>query len=207
MPHNIDTLYAAGFVDSNVYIVTDEKTNYSLIVDPDFQYIKAEDISEKYDLKLILLTHAHFDHIASAEKLRDLSGAKIMIHELDSDALQSSSLNLSTAFGFNIAFKADECFKNGDIIKLGETEVKILHTPGHTKGSSCFIIGNDMISGDMLFNYSIGRTDFPGGSAMQMRESIKLLKEIDTDFTVYPGHGESTTLFFEKENNPYFYSI
>ena len=120
MPHNIDTLYAAGFVDSNVYIVTDEKTNYSLIVDPDFQYIKAEDISEKYDIKLILLTHAHFDHIASAEKLRDLSGAKIMIHELDYDALQNTGLNLSTSFGFSIAFKADESFKNGDIIKLGE---------------------------------------------------------------------------------------
>ena len=207
MPHKTETLYAAGFVDSNVYIVTDEKTGSSLVVDPDFQYIKTEDIVSKYDVKLILLTHAHFDHIASAEKLRELSGAKILIHELDSDVLQNTALNLSTAFGYSVAFKADECFKDGNIIQLGETEIKVLHTPGHTKGSCCFIVGNDMISGDMLFNYSIGRTDFPGGSVAQMRRSIKLLQELDTDYTVYPGHGESTTLFFEKENNPYFYSI
>ena len=107
-------------------------------------------------------------------------------------------------FGNSLKIKADKCFKDGDIISLGESSIKVLHTPGHTKGSSCFIIGEDMISGDMLFNYSIGRTDFPGGSTVEMRSSINKLKELDTDYNVYPGHGSLTSLFFEKENNPYF---
>ena len=204
MPHKIESLFSAGYVDSNVYVITDEATGFSAVIDPDFQYIKEAEVAKEFDIKLILLTHAHFDHVYSAEKLREITKAPILIHELDFDALNDEKLNLSRMFGNSLKIKADKCFKDGDIISLGESSIKVLHTPGHTKGSSCFIIGEDMISGDMLFNYSIGRTDFPGGSTVEMRSSINKLKALDTDYKVYPGHGSLTSLFFEKKNNPYF---
>ena len=205
--HKVNTLFSAGYVDSNVYVITDSDTNYSAVIDPDFQYMKAEEIAKEFEVKLILLTHAHFDHIYSAKKLSDITLAPILIHEEDYEALNDENLNLSRLFGMPLKFKADKTFKDGEIIKLGNSEIKVLHTPGHTKGSSCFIIGNDMISGDMLFNMSIGRTDFPGGNVREMRNSIKKLIAVNTDYTVYPGHGELTSLFSEKENNPYFLSI
>lgn len=207
MKHKITPLYDCGYVDSNVFIITDLRTNQSAVVDPDFQNVKIDEVVKNFDVKLILLTHAHFDHIASADKLRELTNAPIMIHEGDFDSCCDKSFNLSSLFGSLVSFNADKSLVDGEVIKLGESEIKVFHTPGHTKGSSCFIIGDDMISGDMFFNYSIGRTDFPGGSVYEMKNSIEKLKNLEVDYNVYPGHGTSTTLYFEKENNPYFISI
>lgn len=207
MSYSVQSLISCGYVDSNSYIITDDNTGFAAVIDPDFQNISLDGIVKENNIKLILLTHAHFDHIVSCEELREKTKAPIYVHELDKAACEERNINLSTAFGFSVSFSADGTFTDGDVIALGESKIKVLHTPGHTKGSSCFIIGSDMFSGDMLFSYSIGRTDFPGGSVKEMRESIKKLKEIDTDYTVYPGHGGSTGLFFEKDNNPYFYGI
>ena len=125
------------------------------------------------------------------------------MHKKD-EKLVFSPGNLAMKFGKPfITFKADEFVKDGEELALYGMTVKVLHTPGHTEGSCCYIIGNVLFSGDTLFNLGAGRTDFPSGNPGQMQKSLDKLFSLDFDYSVFPGHGLPTKLFFEKRSNPF----
>ncbi len=204
--------FPVGHLSTNCYIVTDTNTNRRGVVDPGYKntdLIKRIEELGKDTFDFILLTHGHFDHIWFAEDVKDLTGAKIVISSKDAPFLCDGMLNLSSAFGLlPFAFPeihADITVDEGDTFKLGETEFSFMLTPGHTVGSGCYISYSDKIifSGDTLFKLSMGRTDFATGDAVQMMNSLKRLGNLQGDFLVYPGHGESTTLEYERKNNPY----
>ena len=196
-----------GEVQTNSYLL--ETEDVRIVVDPaECTNEMVEFLNSASTEKLILLTHAHFDHIKGASELRDKTNVKIAIFELDAPATDNGSLNLSSYFGiYSTPFKADMLLKDNDIIKLGKTEIKVMHTPGHTVGSACFLIGDILISGDTLFNLSIGRTDFPGGSFETIKQSLKKLMTLDDNIKVYSGHGEATTIGKERKINPYLKEI
>lgn len=155
-------------------------------------------------LKYILLTHGHFDHIKGVKKLKaDFSG-EVVIHTLDSDCLYDSSKSLGDFFGLSMpSFEADKIVEDGDRLPFGETEFEVIHTPGHTVGSVCYKISDMLFSGDTLFCGSIGRTDFPGGSMLQMTASLKKLAKLEGNYKVYPGHDDLTDLDTERRTNLY----
>lgn len=195
---------SCGMVGENTYLFTDVASGESAVVDPDFQNISISDVLKDQRVTYVLLTHCHFDHMASAEEVKKLTGAKILIHELDAAGLKNPSINLSGMFGGAISFEADRVLRDGERIVLGESKIKVFHTPGHTCGSCCYICDDSMFTGDMLFACSVGRTDFPTGDVLEMKKSIERLKNLSGNYTVYPGHDEVTSLSDEKKHNPYF---
>ena len=197
----IKTLHL-GLIKTNCYLISTEKA--AVVIDPGFDRPSTLDfLNENADKeRLVLLTHAHFDHIGGAEALREKTGVKIGIGELDADALSDTELNLSDMFRAHVApFKADLIFKDGDIIKVGDLELKVINTPGHTVGGVSYLTEDKLFSGDTLFEASIGRTDFTGGDLNVLKRSVKKLFELPPDTKVYPGHGNSTTIAREKEYN------
>lgn len=196
-----------GEVQTNAYFLENEDVR--IIVDPaECTNEMVEFLNSANAQRLILLTHAHFDHIKGAEELKNLTNTKIAIYELDAPATDNGELNLSTYFGiFSTPFKADITLIDGEELTFGKTKIKVIHTPGHTVGSACFLIGDILISGDTLFNSSIGRTDFPGGSFEEIKRSLRKLSKLDENITVYSGHGEATTIGQEKRTNPYLKEI
>ena len=190
---------------ANTYIIYEENSKETAMVDPGGMPDTLLAEACGMNLKYIILTHAHFDHIGALEKVAEKTGAEVVIHELEAHALTDPRYNLSTLAGVpENQRSADITVKEGDLIKLGETELKFIHTPGHTPGCMCIFVGdNDLITGDTLFYGSIGRTDFEGGSFAQMQKSLERLASLDDKITIYPGHGEESTIGFEKRSNPY----
>ncbi len=164
--------------------------------------------TKKLTLKAILLTHGHYDHIGGVEAVRAATGAEVYIHENDAIMLESAAHNLA----FQIAstpyrsVAAYHTFADDETITVGDRTFTVLHTPGHTSGSVCFLTENVMLSGDTLFCGSIGRTDL-GGSVSQMRQSLQKLMELTGDYKIYSGHGSATTLDYERNTNPYMRSL
>lgn len=193
-----------GSMDNNCSLIIDEKTNQSALVDCNEFSQKMIDMIGDTDLKYILLTHGHFDHIIGVKSVKEKYGAQVVISKEDEPMLNSSKLSLAVfcnAPQNNV--DADIIVKDGDEITLGETKIKVMATPGHTSGSVCYIAENCIFSGDTLFYCSCGRTDFPSGSPEQMMLSLQKLKALDGDYKVYTGHNNLTTLDFERKNNPY----
>lgn len=193
-----------GSMDNNCSLIIDEKTNQSALVDCNEFSQKMIDMIGDTDLKYILLTHGHFDHIIGVKSVKEKYGAQVVISKEDEPMLNSSKLSLAVfcnAPQNNV--DADIIVKDGDEITLGEIKIKVMATPGHTSGSVCYIAENCIFSGDTLFYCSCGRTDFPSGSPEQMMSSIQKLKALDGDYKVYTGHNSLTTLDFERKNNPY----
>lgn len=156
------------------------------------------------DLQFILLTHGHFDHIIGVKGIKNKYNAKVVISAPDEPMLSSGKLSLASFMDAEQNnTQSDIIVFDSDIIKLGSLEIKVLSTPGHTKGSVCYIVDNALFSGDTLFRLSCGRTDFPSGSSDEMMLSLKSLKDLDGNYIVYTGHDEITTLDFERKNNPY----
>ncbi|MBO4431999.1 MAG: MBL fold metallo-hydrolase [Clostridia bacterium] len=155
--------------------------------------------------RIILLTHAHFDHIGGAEELREKTGVPIAIGKTEAQGLADPKYNLSGKFGKPIhPFKADYEILDEQTVTVGDLKIKAYEMPGHTKGSMVYLAGNNLFSGDTLFAGSIGRTDFFSGNPDEMMASLeRMLWLFDDSVNVYPGHDQPTTMRDEKINNPY----
>ena len=195
-----------GTLQANCYIV--ETDHAAVVIDPGYmeKQLTAYVASNPNKIKFILLTHRHFDHLNAANALRKMTGAKIVIHELDEGGLYSDLLSLaSMAGGFyghaDPDAHADVYVDEGDTVTAGEMVFSVLYTPGHSEGGVCYLCGNTLFSGDTLFKGSIGRTDFPSSSNQEMRESLDRLCTLPDDTVVYPGHGPMTTIGHEKQSN------
>ena len=198
-----------GMFAVNCYIVISETGNAVIIDAPE----RADNILSEIEknggkLKKILLTHGHCDHIDSLAELAEKTGAEVYIHTMDAPKLTDSRMNLSDFFSGYLEKPVDHYDKavpvsDGDTITQDELTFRVLHTPGHTSGCVCYIIGDVMFSGDTLFKGSIGRTDMPDGNHSVLRKSLDMLAEIEEDYRVLSGHGDETTLEREKQLNPF----
>lgn len=198
----IKRIVSNDIINMNCYLIIDE--NKCFIVDPGGNYSEIEKTIKELDLEVlgILLTHAHVDHTYLIGKFN----VPIYMHEKEVEILKYSNLSLYDSFSLDMPFnylKLDiKKLKNNDIIKLNEKEIKVLHTPGHTKGSVCYLIDNKLFSGDTLFKESCGRCDLPSGSEIDMAKSLLyLIDNLDENVKVYPGHDDATTIKHEKEYN------
>ena len=197
-----------GMVGTNCYLLCNMDIKECVLIDPaDSQ----DEISRMIDesgcsLKGILLTHGHFDHIMAADAVRDKYGVKVYASCDEKNTLEQPHINLGEAYGLKLSVKADVWHKDGEILKLAGFDIEALHTPGHTEGGSCYYIREIgvLFSGDTLFCGSVGRTDFPGGSMSEIVRSIKeKVMVLPDDTKVYPGHGEGTSVGYERENNSF----
>ncbi len=207
----IFTSIVAGPLQVNCYILGCEKTKEAIVIDAGGNVDDILNFLNKYNLRLkyILCTHSHFDHIAGNFDLKNATNADIIIHSAESGSITNISSS-AQLFGLNIKNSppADKLIEHGDIIKVGEEiTLETLHTPGHSLGSSSFILqGYPVVFvGDTLFAGSIGRTDLPGGDYNTLINSVKNHLFILPDETkALPGHGPETTIGYEKQHNPFF---
>lgn len=196
---------SVGPLGTNCYIVWGEN-GVAAVIDPGDEASRIMKTLDENGLvcKAVLLTHAHFDHMAALDELVKASGAVVYCHRAEQAALTDGKVNLSSVFGMFVPpVKTATLLDEGDTVTVGELLFTVLHTPGHTVGSCCYRIGDTLFSGDTLFCESIGRTDFPGGSIHQMRASLSRLLAMDDIAHVYPGHDEPTTIAHEREYNPF----
>lgn len=197
-----------GVYYANCYLITDETSKATAVIDPggDAEELIGHITAEGLNVKYIILTHGHGDHIGAVAELKEFTGAPVCIHKLDERMLLDSKLNLTSVMGNKrVELKADKYLEDKEIIRLGDaTELEIIHTPGHTPGGICVKSEDCIFSGDTLFACSIGRTDLEGGSFDEIIASIKnKLLIYSEDTKVYPGHGNSTSVNIEKTRNPY----
>lgn len=188
-------------IDNNNYLLIDEKSKEAVLIDCSAVDLNVQKEIDKSGAKLkyILLTHGHFDHVAGIRQ----TDAKIVMHKNDLNILNQTNMYLH-AFGIpDITIpKIDIFITDGDILKIGDTDIKIIHTPGHTQGGVCYLIYNMLFSGDTIFRESVGRCDMEGGNFNQIVESIKTkIFTLPENITIYPGHGPSTNVAWEKEHN------
>lgn len=190
----------AGMYEENCYIIMDQKTKEAVILDPggSFEKIKALIENMKCNVKYILLTHGHADHVGAVEALADEYKVPFYINKNDEEAMAVEN------FVFGNLRKADYYVKHGDTFKLGEEIIKTIGTPGHTKGGVCYLVDNKCFTGDTLFKGAVGRCDFYGGNGEELIKSIKEnLLVLDDEVEVYPGHGPCSTIGLEKRSNPF----
>lgn len=190
-----------GSYMTNCYIVIDEITNESIIIDPgdDAERLLDEFNKTGSHLNFIILTHGHADHTAAVAEFRSKYAVDVYMSKKDSELIEKEEY----MFGQKNE-NANKFIKDGDVLKFGSKNVKCIETPGHTPGGMCYLIENSLFSGDTLFNNSVGRTDFPGGDYAAIISSIKnKLMKLDDNIKVYPGHGSETTIGFERRSNPF----
>ena len=186
-----------GHMQNFSYLIGDEKIKEAAVVDPGWEISKILSIAKKYDLKVkfILVTHSHYDHIDAVKEIVDATNAIVYVHKEDSEEIK------------NRGIEKIKTINEGDEIKISRIKVKVLHTPGHTPGSVCYLVDNRIITGDTLFVENIGRTDLPGGNPGILAESLRRLKKLDDNIEVYPGHDygsvKHSTIAHEKKHNPH----
>jgi glyoxylase-like metal-dependent hydrolase (beta-lactamase superfamily II) len=202
--------FEVGILWTNCYVIYNESKD-AIVVDPGGPMSEVRDFLSAGDLKLrwILLTHGHGDHILGVSEIRALASEGVAIHSEDAACLSDAEKNLSYNIGSPIVIaQADRLLKDGDIIEVGSMKVRVLFTPGHTRGGCCFYITDGaqevLLSGDTLFARSIGRTDFPGGNEDTLYQSLKKLAALPDSLKVYPGHGPDTSIGDERRLNPYW---
>lgn len=193
-----------GSLGCNCYLIIDEETNKSALIDcPDCNDDMFELIGDT-DLQYILLTHGHFDHIIGVKGVKEKYGVPVAISFEDEGMLSSSKLSLAAFCNApQNNTHSDMILGEGDSVELGSIKIDVISTPGHTKGSLCYIAENTIFTGDTLFACSCGRTDFPGGSGEEMLQSLRRLKNLEGNYEIMPGHMDVSNLDFERKNNPY----
>jgi len=189
-------MFTVGMLWTNCFVVGDTQTKEAIVIDPGFdntseaENILSEIQREKFRVKFIVNTHGHPDHVSGNKMMKEATGSSIIIHEYDAPMLRNP--------------RADKTLHEGDIIELGDIKLRVLHTPGHTKGSIALLNADCLFVGDTMFAGSIGRYDLPGGSLEELMNSIKNKLLILPDHVkVYPGHGEVTTIGEERRTNPF----
>jgi len=202
--------YPNGIYGATTYLVYDEKTLEGAIIDctSSVDEIEKEIKDKKINLKYILITHGHFDHVYCVKTMKEkFPSALVLMHKDDIDLLNQVPAQCSIAGvkGINIPCIDGLIEEKSKNLLLGKNEIKVIHTKGHSKGGVCYLINNSLFSGDTLFCESIGRCDLFGGSYTEIERSIKdKLFVLDETIDVYPGHGDKTTIGHEKKYNPYF---
>jgi glyoxylase-like metal-dependent hydrolase (beta-lactamase superfamily II) len=186
-----------GNLESNGYVIYDREQGECYIVDPGYNGEKFLKIADELGLSLkgILLTHHHYDHVGGVDKIKSATCCPVLIHRADSDLYKK---------------QADVLLEDGDKLMLGEEEIKVLHTPGHTRGSVCFYSEQSKLAftGDTIFNVDLGRTDMADGSQEEMERSIRKLSGLwNNEITIYPGHGDSCNMKYVRKYNREFLDI
>lgn len=198
---------AVGPLETNCYLYGCPETRRAAVVDPGAEgdLIRRELDRCGYKLSKVILTHGHGDHIMALEEVLAGCEAEVMIHAEDAVMLTNPELNLSIYMGRSFAFRKPVVeLQDGQEIAVGNLKLKVLHTPGHTRGSICLAGEGLLFSGDTLFSGGIGRTDFPGGSMTTLISSIReKLLVLPDETVVYPGHGPETSIGAERMDNPY----
>ncbi len=205
MALTVTSLAFPGFT-ANCYFVLDDKTDEGFLVDPGAYTKRHEEYIKSHCscLRYILLTHGHFDHISGVKQFRDAFDAKVVIHEKDEACLRDSIKSLGISQGLSSpGIKANITVTDGDELDFNNTKIKVIHTPGHTKGGVCYKINDMLFTGDTLFRESVGRTDFPSGNREDLVASVKRLFALNGDYNVYPGHEGFTTLSYERKYNTF----
>lgn len=198
---------AVGPIQANCYIVGCEETKAAAVIDPgdDADRILMDLAESKLTVSCIINTHGHFDHVGANKRLKEVTGADIMIHELDAPMLSELAATAG-AMGLQAddSPPADRVLADDDTIAFGNITMTVLHTPGHTLGGISLFTEGHVFVGDTLFAGSVGRTDFPGGDFATLKASVKSkLYVLDDDTIVYPGHMGRTTIGREKQSNPF----
>ena len=184
-----------GNMDNFSYLIGDEESKEAAVVDPGWETEKILSIAKKHNLKIkhIMVTHSHYDHVHDIKDIADATDAAVYVHKEDEGEIKNKGI------------KKIKIIDEGDKIIAGKLKIEVLHTPGHTPGSVCYLIDNKLITGDTLFVENIGRTDFPGGDAKIMKKSLDRLKKLDEKTEVYPGHDygsiKHSTIAHEKKHN------
>lgn len=203
--------FPVGPLQCNCSIIACKDTKDAIVIDPGGDAQEIIDAAKRHgvNIKYLLHTHAHFDHVVGSREVKEATGAKILLHKGD-QFLYDNLMQQGKLFGFKIdsPLPVDEYLEDEQEIQIGKTKVKVIHTPGHTPGSLSFALADEdsiLFSGDTLFHRSIGRTDLWGGSYDQIIKSIsERLFTLDDSTRVIPGHGPDTRIFEEKKENPFF---
>ncbi|MEG1027878.1 MAG: MBL fold metallo-hydrolase [Oscillospiraceae bacterium] len=184
-----------GILANNCYILTSEKNN-CIIVDPGGETEKLKEMTKDCNDRIVLLTHGHVDHIAGCYGLSDT----VYVHEDDLELLTDNEKNMANALRIKCQpIENAKTFKDGDLITLDDITLRVMHTPGHTKGSCCFVGDTFMLTGDTVFLGTYGRTDHYGGSYDEIQKSLKKVLSLNKDYLLYCGHGGNSRLFEEKQ--------
>jgi hydroxyacylglutathione hydrolase len=197
-----------GGLETNCYLVYCETTRECAVVDPGAEHERIFLAIAEDELKPVLLvnTHGHVDHTGANRDVKEHFGIPIAIHAGDGPMLgKIQQLELSLFLGAKDSPPADRMLKDGDVVRIGNGELRVLHTPGHSPGSVSLLADGFLLSGDTLFMEGVGRTDLPGGSRQQLVRSLReKLMTLPDETLVLPGHGPHTTIGHERENNPEF---
>lgn len=192
---NIHTL-TLGLYQTNCYIVNKDGSDKCIVIDPGYEAHRISDQLEDLGLEpeAILLTHGHFDHVGAVRDLAATYGCRVY--------LRPEETAMPPQLTAGPLYYTDEYPAQGQLQVAG-MDILVMHTPGHTAGSVCLLVEDNLFSGDTLFAGSMGRCDFPGSSIFEMRKSLRRLCALERDYRVFPGHGEVSTLNYEKKTNPY----
>jgi len=196
-----------GSLSANCFIVGEEAGAEGMVIDPggNGEQILRAIADSGLDIKIIVLTHGHSDHIAALYDIQDKTGAEVAIHVADADFLEGNG-SVSSQFGisYRTPHPPDRLLREGDEIVIGKTSFKVIHTPGHTPGSICLLTAGKVFTGDTLFRRGIGTTLMPGSSRSQLINSLQTrLMVLPDETAIYPGHGRETTIGAERRDNPY----
>ena len=202
------TYFQLGMLPTNVYLGVNEETGNGFLVDPAVYEPQVEDVMKEIGIKnlqYILLTHGHFDHILGVNGfLKNHPEAKVVIHREDEAFLTDPVLSHTFKHGLTQEpIKADIIVEDGDVLAFDDTEFKVVHTPGHTRGSVVYLLDDLMFSGDTLFQLSCGRTDFPESDPAAMGPSLQKLAALEGNYHVLPGHNAFSELDYERANKPF----
>lgn len=199
--------FVLGPIENNNYLLIDEDSKEAVLIDCTEKSEAIDATLKEYgaSLKYILLTHGHFDHILGVNDFKNKYGAKVIAHISDKELIEQIE---DFAYKFDLPKcdkqEIDEYIEDGQEIDFAGQKIKTIHTPGHTQGGVCYLIGNDLFTGDTLFYESVGRTDLPGGDFDQLKSNIQeKLFTLDENIKVYPGHGWTSTIGHEKKNNQF----